>query len=239
MRIKMIARATLLALGLGLALGACSYTGAPTNIFEQRLTWFSYMAGDDIRAACAPGTPDRYRFVYNAVYGEQARAYDVVALTGGGAVMRQQVDRGLVIDVVPLQELFQLGVPDRTLVELPPEALAELERRMADSGVVAPPPVGLRLHSRGFFWIVTGCRDGDYFLTAYRHPSERFQEIRFDEFLFRADRTGIAVRRPGGAADFGHRPGGPGCGSVRPEDREPCFTLQVGEDGLVDLATIF
>jgi len=229
----------MLAAIMGAALAGCTYGGAPTNVFEQRLTWFSFMAGDDIREACAPGAPDRYRFVYNAVYGEQARAYDVVALSGGGAAMRQQVDRGLVIDVVPLREIFQIGVPDRTIVQLSPESFAELERRMAESGVFEPPPVGLRLYSRGFFWIVTGCRNAEFFLTAYQHPSERFRQITFDEALFRADTTGIRVRRPGDAALWGHRRSGLSCSAARPQGGEPCFTLQVGENGLVDMTRLF
>jgi hypothetical protein len=140
---------------------------------------------------------------------------------------------------VPLREILRVGVPDRTLVQLSPESFAELERRMADSGVFGPPPVGLRLYSRGFFWVVTGCRGGAFFLTAYQHPSERFRQITFDEVLFRADTTGIRVRRPGDAALWGHRRSGLSCSATRPQGSEPCFTLQVGENGLVNMARLF
>ena len=47
-----------------LGLGACTtYRGLPTNPVERSLTWFSYLAGDDLQAACKAGGPDHYRFV--------------------------------------------------------------------------------------------------------------------------------------------------------------------------------
>src|SRR5687768_8929927 len=40
--------------------------------------WFRYIGGADIRDSCAAGSPDRTRIVYNAVWGEQVRIYDIV-----------------------------------------------------------------------------------------------------------------------------------------------------------------
>ena len=49
------------------ACAGCNYQGRD-DALSQRFTWFSYMNGDDILAACNPGAPDRFRFVYNGVY---------------------------------------------------------------------------------------------------------------------------------------------------------------------------
>ncbi len=67
-----------------LGVGACTaYQGTPSNPIEQSLTWFSFVAGDDIRAVCRAGEPDHYRFVYNGIYEVQIRAYELTPTPGG------------------------------------------------------------------------------------------------------------------------------------------------------------
>ena len=53
----------LLVCGL-LFLTACNYTGRPDNAVERRYTWFSYLAGDDLRESCRSHAPPRYRDEY-------------------------------------------------------------------------------------------------------------------------------------------------------------------------------
>ena len=53
-------------MALGLALGilaGCTYRGEIDQPATLKATWFSYLNGDDIRSACADGTPVRYRLV--------------------------------------------------------------------------------------------------------------------------------------------------------------------------------
>lgn len=224
-----------LALGLALAMviAGCSYDGPAGNFFSQRLSFFSYLNGDDIREACEAGEPDRHRFVYVANFRRQTRMYDVEP-TPRGAVLRQQVDRGLLLNTLRLDQLLSVGAPARAAVPLSQEEMAELEEAMFVSGVFNPPPVGLRLDSEGFFWVVTGCHRGDYFLTGYRYPSNRWDDIRFDEFLFARDRLDARIRRPPGRLP--NLPLG-GC-RQRTQRDGPCFTVEVGEDGLVGIWTI-
>ena len=67
-----------------LGAAACTtYEGPPSNPVERSLTWFSYLAGDDIRAACRQGGSDHYRFVYNAIYEVQIRGYELTPTPGG------------------------------------------------------------------------------------------------------------------------------------------------------------
>jgi hypothetical protein len=216
-----------------LAAAGCTYQGPAGSYLGQRLTFLSYLNGDDIRAVCEPGAPNRYRFVYVADYDRQARGYEVIP-TPEGALLRQQVDRGLLVNGIRLDRLFEAGAPTRAEARLTPAELDDLEQAMFASGVFAPPPVGLRLDSRGFFWIVTGCYRGAYVLTGYRYPSERFEQIRFDEALFSHDRLDAPIRRPT-PSDIPVPP--TGC-SRQLREGGSCFSVEVGRDGLVGAWTI-
>jgi len=44
-----------------------SSDGSADNPVNQSLNWFSYVAGDDIRAASVTVTPDDFRFFWNGV----------------------------------------------------------------------------------------------------------------------------------------------------------------------------
>ena len=47
--------------------------------------WFDFVAADDIRAACVPGGRNRLRLIYNALWEEQVRAYDIFLQPDGTA----------------------------------------------------------------------------------------------------------------------------------------------------------
>src|SRR5258708_8497990 len=87
----------ILFLGLaGLALAGCSYPGGIDNPLVRKFEWFSYVAGDDIRSKCGPGSPPQYRLVYNANWDEQVRAYDLPQsfAPDGGPMLFTQVFGG-------------------------------------------------------------------------------------------------------------------------------------------------
>jgi len=79
------------AAAFGLALVAVSTASAqrPDRKVEQPIVrsfnWFSYVGGDDIRSACEPGGRNRVRLIYNALWEEQVRAYDVFLQPDGTA----------------------------------------------------------------------------------------------------------------------------------------------------------
>ena len=58
-------------------LSACSYKGGEDQPAIRKFTWFSYVKADDIRTECNNSTNPQYRFVYNGVYNEQVRTYDI------------------------------------------------------------------------------------------------------------------------------------------------------------------
>src|SRR6185312_8011996 len=81
----------ILALAIGLMLGGAgtaSAQRADRNVdmpVVRSLNWFGYVGGDDIRAACRPGGRSRVRLVYNALWEEQVRTYEVFLQPDGTA----------------------------------------------------------------------------------------------------------------------------------------------------------
>ena len=58
-------------------LSACSYKGGDIgNPFHRKFHWLSFLSGEDMAASCDATTPDRFRLVYNAIWGEQVRVYE-------------------------------------------------------------------------------------------------------------------------------------------------------------------
>lgn len=218
------------------AIAGCTYREPAGNLVSQQLTWFSYLNGDDIRAQCGDSVSDRYRLVYNTDQLRHSRAYDIWDVREG-AVMEQMVDRGIVFESGRPADAALIGAPVRARTFLSPEEFAEFEALLKVSAVFDPPPVGLRLNSRYHYWIVSGCRNGRYFLTGYRYPSERYDRIQFVSFLESRDRTGVdfpASPSPARARHVQLCPRGRGADLDNPY----CYWVEIGADGLVGLATL-
>jgi hypothetical protein len=176
-------------------LSGCSYRGEDIGSpLVRKVRWFSYVGGDDIREACAAGSPDRFRLVYNGIYLDQLRMYEVDALR-----------RLLIVHVtVPGDasrlDPFDLAAPWRAREareQLDGATYAALVDSFAGSGLFDPPPVGLDLPARSYFWTAAYCRDGAFGFTAWKHPSPAFDRLAFPALLFRLDPTGVPVAEAG------------------------------------------
>lgn len=208
-----------------LTLSACAYRGGDIgDPVTRKFHWFSFVDGEDIRATCQPGTPDRFRLVYNGIYDDQLRIYELDALR-----------RLLVVRVVQQGNAGRLSSDDllapwraaEERVQLDEGTYAGLVGSFAAGGMFAPPPVGLELPSRSFHWTAAMCRDGRYGFTAWKYPSPGFSDLPFARNLFALDPTGIPVNE------------------ARPVRVDPqwedaarrlevtTFTLKVGRAGLV------
>ncbi len=226
LRMKFLVAAALL------LLSACAYqSGDLENPLTRRFTWFSYLGGEDLRAACRPGQPARFRLVYNGVYKEQVRAYDLrESATGSGAILFVRIFAG--------GELVTVGYPDPLApgrgvaaeTRLTTEEYGELVRALADNGAFAPPPEGLQLGSDEFYWVASACVDGRFRFHAWRYGSEPFAKLTLEQALSRFDRSGVAFNRPRPGTSGLPRPGG-----------EPGhdFTMRVGAKGFVGTTTLF
>lgn len=225
-------------------LTACAYQdpGAPESRehpFYTRVTWFSYVGGDDIRQQCLAGAPERYRLIYNGIYGEQVRTYDVVGEPqSGGALMSIRVlGSADVGGVTPQTVLFGQPSDAPTRVRIDEAQLRDLASSMDRSGYLQPAPAGLRLPSRRFYWVASGCRDGIFKFNAWRYPSERFNNLKFPIKLASFDPTGIPFNPPIPVGQI-RNPGT--TDSIRsPDGGAAIFELTVAENGLVRGPTPF
>ncbi len=218
-------------IGLGL-LSACAYRGGIAQPLTQKVAWFSYINGDDIRAACVPGASSQYRLIYNGEYDRQVRVYEILA-GGGGAAYTARVQGGGGIGLLRLSftNLEGLGGWTTARARLDASDLADLERALTNNAAFSPPPPGMNLASEEFYWIFVGCRDGKMYFNAWRYGDDRFAALTFPAILLRHDATGVAVNPPRdvGPIDRVKRGG-------EPENTTPRFDLAIGANGLLGLA---
>jgi len=210
-------------------LAACAYQGAIDQPITLKLTWFSYLNGDDIRSTCAPGSPESFRLVYNGNYNEQLRSYEIVGDGIGGGAYIARVMTGGGLDVTKFSFSDPQAVAGWTVTRalLAPANMADLVSALDKSGAFAPAPDGLRMASEEFFWISAACHQGAFYFNAWLNPSERFSRLVFPEVLLRYDRTEIAFNPPRVVLPADRQPT-----SVGQHSSLPRFNLRVGENGL-------
>jgi hypothetical protein len=209
----------------GWGLAGCA--NAPLdNPIGRSLGWFNYLDGSDIRSACTQRSGERYRLIYNAVWGEQVRVYDIAAAPADvGATLAVRVFFPEILNDIDLRNPLNLYRGHGGVVPLSAADMAAFREALRGSGFDAPAPRGLVLPSDGFYWVVAACRDGVFHYNAYAYPSERFAAIRFDRWLFDHDPTGVAVNLP--------RASGPSDSSYS------VFNMEVGDNGLVGVGSLF
>ncbi len=214
-----------------LLLAACVYEGAIDSPATQKFTWFSYVSGDDIREACQPGGPERYRFVYNARYDEQLRSYELLgdAIDEGGFLTARAQGKATISNL-RLDDFLAPWRWQKAQSRLDGQQMQQLREALREAGFYGQPEVGLELNSQAFYWAVVGCVDGKFYFGGWQDPSRAFKALRFPEMLFEQDGTGLAVNppRPLNPIERG-RTSGPW--QERGGDI-PRFLITVGEDGL-------
>jgi len=174
---------------------SCASQGPTDNPLVRKLSWLSYLEGGDIRAACGPNAPNQYRLVYNGVYTEQVRTYDL------------GVDQRLNVGVVGAAEVSQFSAdslsgllnPWRAKTAIRNLNQAEVEQiatALERDGAFGAPAVGTELSSKGFFWTIAACHEGAYHFTALAWPSPAWENMTFDDVVFDLDPSPIAVNPP-------------------------------------------
>lgn len=224
--------------GLGMAaaglLAGCASVGPTDNPVARKLTWVSYLNGDDLRAACTKGETDRYRLVFNADYQKHVRTYDIVGDRGtGGAMVEARVLEATDLARIDLDDPAAVARGPVAKAQLSPRQFALFVLRLYESGAFEPAPSGVRLPSNGVYWLINGCRRGSWFFNAYPYPSDRFSDIRFDGPLKELDGSGQGTGVPYPVLP---RPQDaprtlPTGGQV--DSAGVVFEVQVGRDGLV------
>lgn len=217
-----------------LLLGGCAYSGRIDQPWTQKATWFSYLNGDDIRSRCAAGGGEEYRLVLNASYNEQLRSYEVRALPDGGALLTSRVQNGSGIPVsrIRLDDPFAGLRWNKAEARLSPSEFERLRAALANDGLGAPSPSGLRLHSDEFYWVASGCRDGTALFRAWTYDNPDYDGLAFPQPLLAHDTTGLPVNPP-------HPPNRRVRHRTPDNDAPLYFHLQVGQNGLAGHHTFF
>jgi hypothetical protein len=184
--IAMRLKPTSLVAAAALLLSGCASLGAAEDADTRKLTWFSYVNGEDLRAQCSHDGPDRYRLIYNSKSSAQLRTYEVQAASGEGKD-GQSGGGGAVVDarIIPAEAMWKRDPEDTLETEqvttmrlyLSPDQFEQLTLRLAETGVFDGPAMGFHMETGGVFWLASGCHDGTYFLTAFSNPSDRFENI--------------------------------------------------------------
>ncbi len=198
----------------------------------RSVNWFGYVGGNDIRAACAPGGRSRIRLVYNALWEEQVRTYEIFLQPDGTAGLNIDVlvDQGVVANI-SISEGIDITSPWRARKGqrlLDAAETRELMGLLQESAAFGPPRDGLRLPDNDFWWTVASCRNGVWGFQAYHYPTDGFANVRFAEKLFALDNVPVKVNRPRKLepAEFRRDPN-----YVR-RGRADRWQLVVGKDGL-------
>jgi hypothetical protein len=179
------------------AVGACGTQPHVDDPIGRKFTWGDFLAGGDIRRSCDSRRSDIYRFVYNGVYGEQVRIYEVAARPdrSGGEVHARVLNAVNLLD----PDLFRTdklirGVESRLAIDR--EELRRIDRAVADEAAVRAAPPGTFLPSDRFYWTFSRCLDGVFGFSAFVYPFDGRDVFEFPKELLRYDLTGVQVNYP-------------------------------------------
>ena len=173
-----------------------------------KFTYFSYLNGDDIRSQCAKRGHDILRFVYNGIYTEQVRTYDLVPnrRESGRFILDLRVSREADVSFITGElyrpDLFAPWRPVVSRVSLTSDDFQRLKRALTSSGFFAKPVFFGNLSSIKFYWLVSGCVDRKFHLRAFVWPEGSFIRADFPRLLLSWDRTNIPVNPPRAASLF-------------------------------------
>lgn len=189
-------------LGLGACTSFTTYRGLPANPVERSLTWFSYLAGDDIKAACRPGGPDHYRFVYNGIYEVQIRVYELTPTSDRAELtVRARGPSGLV-NRFTFDNPFGPWELIHSRAALSDTQAAAIVDAYADAVAASPPSAGQQLDSNAYYWIVAGCSAGAFALNVFLDPKVDVNALEFPKRLLAHDGSGVPFRAAGFVEGF-------------------------------------
>ncbi len=177
------------------ALAACATSGPVDNPIAQRLTWFTYAVGADIRSACTATAPAQYRFVYNGQYERQLRAYDLSLGPGsGGELLARARGRRGDLRRFALDDPFGPWALTGSRRQVSAAEIQALTAALERDATAAPAAAGQRLNSYEFYWLVSRCLGGVFDLQAFVDPRVPHAALAFPTVLLRLDDTGVEFR---------------------------------------------
>lgn len=211
---------------------ACAYRGGGDDPAVRKFTLFSMLNGDDIRGKCgsSPGF-ERYRIVYNGLYEEQFRVYELVKGARDGNVLKASVSTPGNVAEFKLDDLLSPWRPRTSERFLSDQEFAGLVLALTESGFNKPSPRGLSFTSDSFWWLAVGCRNGQTFFQVWVSPETDLMKLPLAKPVLALDGTGVPLNLP--RHPISNLP--PMKSSA--DDRR--FTLKVGENGLAGGSSVF
>jgi hypothetical protein len=190
----------------GLAAGCAYHGGGLDNPMARTAVWFSFVNGDDIRQACRPGSLDRVRLVYNGIWTEQVRIYEI-----GEKSPRSLEERVIGPNQLSVVSLSDPLAPWRGITgkrEMTDQQYAGLMAALQRSGAFLPPDRKLVMGSDSFYWVAASCRNGVFVQTAWWFDPDPKMAVPFVAPLLALDTSGVAYNapRPYGVQDLVDKP---------------------------------
>lgn len=222
----------LAALTVGLAGCLTTTSGDVSNPIGRKLSWFSHVNGDDIRAACEAGAPDRFRLVHNANYMRRVRLVDGEVMPDGSLALKTRL-----LEPVELTSGIRFGSPASILApwegrvvqaRLSPDQAAGLWTALDRDGLRAPAPAGTQLISQEFWWVAVACRGGAIDFQVWADAGRGYDGVTFPALLARLDGTETPIARP----QDDPRSINPAFTDRDTASREVRFRMAIGRDGL-------
>jgi len=165
------------ALASVLAVSGCASTEVAAPPTGRKLSWISYISGEDLRQTCAKGGPERYRLVFNADDSRSVRTYDVTSDPDtGGATLEAQVFAASDLARIDPSEPLASVRGRKADARLTPQQFAAFVVVLGESGAFEPMR-DRHFRSGGIYWLVNGCHGGRWFFSAYPYPESRFLDI--------------------------------------------------------------
>ena len=216
-----------------LFLVACGYApGDVANPLTRKFTWVSYLGGDDIRAGCVAGAPDRFRLIYNGIWREQARVYEL-GFTGPRSLDQRVIGPGQLFAISIADPLGPWRGASATTV-LTQGAYAGLLASLEQSGAFTSSISTLTLKSTDFYWAAASCHAGTFHLTAWLYPSTAFDRLSFPQKLLALDTTHVPFNPPRPWTEVASAPLGTADNPARGGRGRTDWSVGIANDQLVD-----
>ncbi len=227
-----IVKKSFLAIGSLLLLASCAADGGTGNPLARPFQYFSYVNGDDIRKSCTEGGESRYRLVYNALYEEQVRTYDI--RQAFGSKTGEQETRVFSHGIGGQFDVGRQGVDFksnfRSVEPVSYENLLAIDKALISSKFERPTKNGQILHSDEFYWVGMVCRDGQFKYYAWTQQETDIANLPFLEVMSKADTTGAAIQQF--KIPIIHDRGGRSSGGGKDMGRYSYFSMEMGDNAL-------
>jgi len=221
-------RATRAAFAALALLCGCTATGRVDDPVVRRLTWFSFLSGDDLHAACTPGRT-ALRLVHNAVWNEDVRVIEASGPAHGPMTVQERLFLRIDwsdITIGGKEGLLPWHGRGFSSAWTADEAAAVTAALSAD-GAFSPLATPVRLAGQGFFWTGTGCLDGKPWFHTWAAPSAAYDGLRFP--------VAVAPLLPSGRAFAQPRPDAETYPDYDPK-KDDTFFLTATADGIAGRA---